>query len=87
MNLPLLNACLNGLSGILLIVGLRFILRGNKQAHQRCMVAAFAVSCLFLCSYLYHKIVVVKGINTPFRGPASWRLISVSMRIRRAFSS
>ena len=69
MNLPLLNACLNGLSGTLLVGGLVFILRGHKTAHQHCMIAAFAVSCGFLISYLYHKVVVVRGINTPFRGP------------------
>ena len=73
MNLPLLNACLNGISAALLLAGLLFIRRGYRDAHRRCMAAAFAVSCVFLGSYLYHKIVVVGGVNTPFRGPAGLR--------------
>lgn len=73
MNLPLLNACLNGLSAVLLAAGLAFILRGNRKAHQACMASAFVVSCVFLACYLYHKAVVVKGVHTPFPGPDSWK--------------
>lgn len=70
MDLPLINAGLNGLSALLLMAGLVFIRRGQKAAHQRCMVSALLVSSVFLGCYLYHKIVVVRGVNTPFRGPA-----------------
>ena len=50
-----LNAALNALATILLVVGFVLVKRGNKQAHGRVMLAAFAVSCLFLISYLaYH---------------------------------
>jgi uncharacterized membrane protein YozB (DUF420 family) len=57
-HLPLLNACLNALSACLLTVGYVAIRRGNRIAHQRCMVSAVATSTLFLISYLvYHALV------------------------------
>jgi len=53
--LPALNAVLNTTSAVLLICGYGLIRRGRKQAHRRVMLAAFAVSILFLTSYLvYH---------------------------------
>jgi putative membrane protein len=54
-DLPILNATLNGLAGILLIAGYTFIRQGRVTAHHRTMVTAFVVSCIFLASYLiYH---------------------------------
>ncbi len=53
--LPTLNAILNATAAALLITGYVFIRRGRVEAHRRCMLAAFAVSILFLVSYLtYH---------------------------------
>lgn len=52
-----LNAALNTLATILLIVGYRLIKsrRPRPRAHARVMMGAFFVSCLFLISYLaYH---------------------------------
>ncbi len=50
-----LNAALNLLATVLLVVGYVMIKRGRQQAHARTMMAAFGVSCLFLISYLtYH---------------------------------
>ena len=50
-----LNAGLNSVATVLLIVGLLLIKRGQREAHARTMMAAFSVSCLFLISYLaYH---------------------------------
>lgn len=50
-----LNAALNTLATVLLVVGFLQIKRGHRQAHARTMLSAFAVSCLFLISYLaYH---------------------------------
>lgn len=50
-----LNAALNTLATVLLVIGFLQIKRGRRQAHARTMLAAFAVSCLFLISYLaYH---------------------------------
>src|SRR5438045_995260 len=53
--LPLLNACLNTLSAGLLGAGWVFIRRRRIVAHITCMLAALAVSMLFLLSYVtYH---------------------------------
>ena len=54
-DLPTLNAFLNGLSAVLLVMGYRFIRRGRIAKHRATMIAAFVVSILFLISYLtYH---------------------------------
>jgi len=53
--LPTLNAILNSLAFILLMVGHRFIRVGRVEAHKRCMIAAFGVSVLFLASYLTYR--------------------------------
>jgi uncharacterized membrane protein YozB (DUF420 family) len=52
--LPGLNACLNGLSAILLMSGYFFIRHGKRDAHRACMGSAFLVSVVFLISYLVH---------------------------------
>ncbi len=55
LRLPTLNAFLNGSALILLLVGYRFIRQGNREAHKKTMLLAFAVSVAFLGSYLtYH---------------------------------
>ena len=66
---PALNAALNALAALLLSAGWIFIRQGNRIAHRNCMIAAFITSCLFLVGYLYHKIFLMKGINTKFPGP------------------
>jgi uncharacterized membrane protein YozB (DUF420 family) len=54
-DLPALNATLNAISGILLIAGYLSIRARRIEQHRRCMIAAAAVSALFLVSYLiYH---------------------------------
>lgn len=64
-DLPAVNATLNATSAILLIVGYRFIRRGQITAHQRCMLAACSTSAVFLLSYvIYHYHVG----SMPFRG-------------------
>jgi uncharacterized membrane protein YozB (DUF420 family) len=54
-DLPALNATLNGIAAILLVVAFVLIKQGKREAHKRVMLAAFTVSILFLVSYLvYH---------------------------------
>lgn len=54
-DLPALNATLNATSAVLLAFGYRFIRRREIRRHRACMIAAFAVSTIFLASYLtYH---------------------------------
>lgn len=50
--LPPLNAALNATSALLLLSGYRAIRAGDREGHRRRMLAAFAVSGLFLVSYL-----------------------------------
>lgn len=53
-DLPLLNACLNGTSALLLTIGYIQIKKQRKIAHRNCMIGAFITSTLFLISYLYY---------------------------------
>lgn len=54
-DLPTLNAILNSISAVLIVIGY-FLIRARRiQAHRRIMLAAFTTSTLFLISYLiYH---------------------------------
>ncbi len=53
--LNLVNATLNGLSAICLVMGFLAIKKGKKKIHQRWMISALVFSVLFLMSYLiYH---------------------------------
>jgi uncharacterized membrane protein YozB (DUF420 family) len=54
-DLPALNATLNGTAAVLLVTAYNLIRRGKRQAHKRVMLSAFAVSTVFLISYVvYH---------------------------------
>ena len=54
-DLPTLNALLNSLATVFLVLGWVFIRRGRRTAHRGCMLAALAASVAFLTSYLvYH---------------------------------
>jgi uncharacterized membrane protein YozB (DUF420 family) len=54
-NLPALNATLNGLAALLLTAGYVLIRQKKREAHRGVMIGAFALSVLFLISYLvYH---------------------------------
>src|SRR5262249_12117681 len=54
-DLATVNAGLNATAAVLIGTGFYFIKQKNIQAHKVCMVAAMAVSALFLTSYLiYH---------------------------------
>jgi uncharacterized membrane protein YozB (DUF420 family) len=65
-DLPAVNAALNGLAGALLVAGYLAIKARRITPHKWCMVAAFAVSVVFLASYLYYHIVVKRGEPTRF---------------------
>lgn len=53
--LPAVNATLNSLATVLLIVGYILIRQGRREAHRAAMLAALACSTLFLICYLtYH---------------------------------
>ena len=68
MSLPLVNACLNASSCVLLCTGLAAIKSGRRELHERLMYCATATSIAFLACYLYYHFVVVPKIGvTPFR--------------------
>ena len=72
-DLPALNACLNGLSAVFLMIGYVLIRQKKQDAHRNCMIAAFITSVLFLISYLtYHYAV---HTVTRFMNPAWFRPI------------
>jgi putative membrane protein len=50
--LALVNALLNGTSGVLLFTGRRAIKAGKRDTHRRFMIAAVTTSAVFLASYL-----------------------------------
>lgn len=53
--LPFVNAILNTITSVLLVVGYKLIKAGRRVAHSRTMLAAVGTSALFLVSYLlYH---------------------------------
>src|SRR5829696_2011878 len=54
-DLPAVNASLNALAGILLLIGFNRIRSGKRDQHRKFMLAAFAASSLFLVFYvIYH---------------------------------
>ena len=66
------NAVLNAASTVLLVAGWMFIARGMWRAHRAAMIAAFAVSSVFLACYLtYHWLVG----HVPFRGQGPVRTV------------
>ncbi len=70
--LPTVNASLNGLAFVLLLVGFALIRTRRVRAHRAVMLAAFACSVLFLVSYLvYHAQVG----STRFPGAGAARTV------------
>ena len=62
--LPHLNASLNGLATVLLVVGLWLIKARRETAHKWVMIACFGVSAAFLASYLTYHFTV--ELTRPF---------------------
>lgn len=74
--LATLNAVLNAVATVLLIAGWVLIARGRWQAHRAVMIAAFAVSAIFLISYLtYHYVVG----HVSFAGTGTVRLVYLAI--------
>lgn len=69
--LPHVNAALNGLACVFLVIGLFQIKSGHVTTHRNCMIAAAAASGLFLVCYSIHYVwraSVVGGSHTPYHG-------------------
>ena len=71
-DLPLVNASLNGVATVLLLVGYVCIRQRRIAAHRAAMVSAFVTSVLFLISYLvYHA----HAGSRPFPGQGPIRVV------------
>ncbi len=53
---PAFNACLNGISAVLLAGGYAAIRAGKRDVHKLFMISAFTVSTVFLASYVIYHI-------------------------------
>ena len=78
--LPAVNASLNALSGIFLVIG--YVLIRNKKIvlHKRFMLAACAASSLFLCLYVLNHI-LRHGLVTRFPGTGAIRTVYFTILI------
>jgi uncharacterized membrane protein YozB (DUF420 family) len=70
------NAALNSLAAVLLLLGLFFIKRGRVDAHKRTMLAAFVVSIAFLACYLWYHAQVG---SVRFTYPGAVRYVYLSI--------
>ena len=52
--LPALNAILNGMAAVALLIGYTFIRARQIERHRAAMISAFVFSTLFLVSYILH---------------------------------
>lgn len=76
--LPTLNAALNGICTLLLVLGYRHIRAGRIEQHRRTMITAFATSIIFLISYvIYHAQVGSK----PYTGEGVLRIVYFTILI------
>jgi|SRR5581483_1115184 len=84
-DIPAVNATLNATATALITVGFVYIKQAQRAtdparrlaliaSHRRCMLAAAAVSALFLVGYLtYHGL--RRGLHTPFGGTGTIRTV------------
>jgi len=75
-DLPVVNACLNGLSTCFLVAGFVYIRRKRTTAHRNCMLGAVAASTLFLACYLYYHF---HAGRTTFKDPTWFRPIYLTI--------
>jgi uncharacterized membrane protein YozB (DUF420 family) len=72
LDLPALNAALNGVATVFLVAGYAFIRARKIAAHRASMLAAVTASALFLVSYLvYHA----NAGSKPFEGTGPVRAV------------
>ncbi|MEX2111659.1 MAG: DUF420 domain-containing protein [Pirellulales bacterium] len=80
--LPTVNATLNALAAVLLVVGWVLIKQGRERAHKWTMMTAFGVSVVFLACYLtYHYALKAQYdvAGVAFQGPPNVRTAYLTM--------
>ena len=75
-NLALLNAVLNGTSFVFLVIGVVLIKSGKRDEHRNAMLGAFAISGVFLVSYLTR--VALSGTH-PYPEDAPYRTFYLAL--------
>lgn len=76
--LPRLNALINSVCTILLLVSLAAIRRGRVTLHKRLNLTTFALSVLFLLSYVtFHTF----GVETRYPSDSPWRPLYLAILI------
>ncbi len=73
------NAALNATATVLLIAGWMLIRRGHVAAHRRAMLSAYAVSIVFLVSYLAYHVWPVGALETSFPGSGAAKTAYLTM--------
>ncbi len=68
-DVPALNATLNGLAALFLLLGLRAVRRGRIERHRTWMLVAATTSAVFLVSYLAYHL-RVGSVRFTGQGPA-----------------
>ncbi len=75
---PPLNASLNALSGVLLVIAYIHIRNKRIAQHRRFMLAACFASIAFLACYItYHSL--RGGVVTKFAGTGGWRTLYLTI--------
>ncbi|MFN0195646.1 MAG: DUF420 domain-containing protein [Planctomycetaceae bacterium] len=78
LQLPAINALLNGIATILLLQGLMLAKRKNIAAHKVAMLSAFGISIAFLACYLLYHFMLQRYTGSgskPFTGTGAIRPI------------
>lgn len=76
--LPAVNATLNAIAAVLLVIGYVLIRQRRWRAHRAVMLAAFGTSVLFLISYvIYHA----NAGSRPFQGQGPIRIVYFTILI------
>jgi uncharacterized membrane protein YozB (DUF420 family) len=81
-NLPALNAILNSIAFVLLMIGYVLIRQGRREAHRKVMLAAFTTSCIFLASYLIYHFNVG---SVAFRKEGAIRTVYLAILLSHTF--
>jgi uncharacterized membrane protein YozB (DUF420 family) len=77
-DLPAVNATLNAIAAVLLLIGYREIKLGRMTRHRAAMIGACVTSTLFLISYVtYHA----HAGSRPFTGQGAVRIVYFSILI------
>lgn len=79
LHLPTLNATLNGLAGVFLLLGWLALRRRSIIMHRKCMLLAFSASVFFLGSYLYYH--ATTHLITRYEGSGFLRVFYFSVLV------